>query len=73
MLDIESHILRIENKIGRTKGPVWVYKDGDRFRSSSNYLEGYDKRLVGVYDQSLDSYMPGMVEEDIRWAAREMK
>lgn len=73
MIDLDSHIMRIQNKVEKTLSKIYVYKDGSKFISSSTELPGRDYALVGAYLRTKKSYKPSIIDEDIRWANKEMK
>lgn len=74
MIDVDSHILRITNKVKSTFGKVYVYKIGpQKFQSSVREITEKRHELVGVYLSRGRPFNDDWVGDDIRWAVKGMK
>lgn len=74
MIDVDSHILRITNKVMNTFAKVYVYKTGPhKFQSSAREIPEKRRELVGVYLSRGRPFKEDWIGDDIRWAAKEMK
>ena len=71
-MDISNQITRIQNKINRTNGKVYVYKVAPYKFASMTTGEMPLKHLVGVYMKNLPTYSDSIVEEDLIWAVNGM-
>ncbi len=73
MTDISNQITRIQNKINRTNGKVYVYKVGpDKFAGMTTKTDMSLKHLVGVYIRYAVGYSDSIIEEDLTWALKHM-
>jgi hypothetical protein len=70
MLDIEQAVERLQNKIKRSSRPIWVYYMRERFTATSTPDERILNRLIGVYDSHLRTYQDDYVDQDLRWALK---
>lgn len=68
MLDIESAIERVQNKIKRSQGDIWVYYIRDKFSATAHPDERILNKLIGVYNSHHRTYQDEYVENDLRWA-----
>jgi hypothetical protein len=73
MLDIEQAVERVQNKIKRASGDIWVYYLRDKFSATSHPDERIVNKLVGVYNSHLRTYQDSYVDDDLRWALANIK
>lgn len=70
--DIDTTIIRVQNKIKRAQRPIHVYFINGKIVATTAPDEKLVKKLIGVYDGSKKTYGDCYVDEDIRWATRAM-
>lgn len=74
MIDTDSHIFRITNKVMNSFAKIYVYKTGpQKFQSSSREVLEKRHELVGVYLSRGRPFEEAWISDDIRWAERGMK